>query len=361
MHWFIYPIPNIEPDENLKKSLGRYFDILANRKIARFLIAKTISIEYELDSTDIDLWRKHSKAMKEFRKRIKDLDKNIEKSDDFKIVDHSLIDLKIEIAERILRKCYFCERRCMVDRKNGEKGFCGVGDKSYLSSEFLHMGEERCLIPSHTFFFIGCNFYCVYCQNWTISRRKESGFLVEGGRLAEIAKINCGSSRNINLVGGEPTPHLHTILKMLKFLNINIPIIWNSNMYMSKETMKILDGCVDVYLADFKYGNDKCAKRLSKVENYWKIVTRNHLLARKQAEILIRHLVLPNHIKCCTEPILSWIAKNLDNMIRLNIMGQYRPEFEAEKYKDINRRVSIEEMKNAFEIAKKFGLENLEL
>ncbi|MFQ6105952.1 MAG: radical SAM protein, partial [Candidatus Hydrothermarchaeaceae archaeon] len=230
-------------------------------------------------------------------------------------------------------------------------------------SEFLHLGEEACIVPSHTFFFISCTFYCEFCQNWSIARQVEKGIPVIGKELAEIAQRRrvIEKSRNINLVGGEPTPNLYTILDMLENLDVNVPVVWNSNMYMSKETMKLLDGCVDVYLSDFKYGNDACAERVSHVKNYWNIITRNHLLAGKQAELLIRHLVLPNHIECCTKKILEWIHRNFKDRARINIMGQYRPEFNAYKIADIARPVSGSEMQKAFEIARSVGITNLDV
>jgi putative pyruvate formate lyase activating enzyme len=131
-------------------------------------------------------------------------------------------------------------------------------------------------------------------------------------------------------------------------------------MYLSKKSMELLEGVIDVYLADFKYGNDECAKKLSKVPNYWKTMTRNYSLAKEHAEILIRHLVLPNHLECCTKPIMKWVGENLDNKIRMNIMAQYHPEFEVFVFKDMCRRVNREEMERAFELAKENGLTNFE-
>ncbi|UCC92153.1 MAG: radical SAM protein [Candidatus Aenigmatarchaeota archaeon] len=335
--------------------MGRYLDITDNKKQAKYLIAKTIPVK--LPKSGEKLWEIHDSKMKEFRKKLKEFDKGRGK---LKFADFSLIDLKLEIAKRILIKCEFCERKCGVDRAKGGKGFCGLGSKSLLSSEFIHNGEEASIIPSHTFFFMGCNFYCIYCQNWTISRQKERGTEVRGKELAELAGRKAHLSRNINLVGGDPTPNLHTILEMLKFMDINKPIVWNSNMYLSKKSMRLLEGMVDVYLADFKYGNDRCAKKLSKVPDYWKTMTRNYLLAKKQAEILIRHLVLPNHLECCTSRILKWTGKNLDNKIRMNIMDQYHPEFEVFEFKGMCRRVNQGEMERAFELAKENGISNLE-
>lgn len=342
-------------DKGLQKSMSRYLDITDNRRYAKFLIAKTIPVK--LPKQEDKLWKLHESKMREFRRVLEAHDKAKKK---LIFARKSLVDLKLELAKRMLAKCEFCERKCGVNRTKGKRGFCGLGEKSLLSSEFIHTGEESSIIPSHTFFFIGCNFYCVYCQNWQISRRKEKGTPVDGKTLAELAERKADASRNINLVGGDPTPNLHTILEMLKFLDINKPIVWNSNMYMSEKAMRLLDGVIDVYLADFKYGNDRCAKKLSKVPDYWKTMTRNYRLAKEHAEILIRHLVLPSHLECCTKTIIKWVGKNLDNEIRLNIMGQYRPEFEVFEFKEMCRRVEREEMERAYELARENGLTNLE-
>lgn len=356
MQFMIFPRTiSGEEDEGLRKAIGRYLDITENRKYAKYLIAKTIPVK--LSRSEAQLWKEHERGMKEFRNKLKGHDR---KKGRLVFARKSLVDLKLEIAKRMLRECEFCERKCRVDRTKGKKGFCGLADRSSLSSEFIHMGEEASIIPSHTFFFMGCNFYCIYCQNWTISRQKEKGTPVDGKTLAEIAIKREHESRNINLVGGDPIPNLHTILEMLKHLDISKPIVWNSNMYLSKKAMKLLDGVVDVYLADFKYGNDSCAKKLSKAPDYWKIMTRNYLLAFKQAEILIRHLVLPNHLECCTKRIFGWLGKNLDNKIRLNIMDQYHPEFEVFEIKEMYRRVDPSEMRRAYELAKENGLNNFE-
>jgi putative pyruvate formate lyase activating enzyme len=363
MHWFIRPDALYAFEEDgVKRALGRYVVVSRDEKTARFMIAKTIPAGIDLDVEGDRLWEEHDKGVKKLRRCQKKFDSQNMKIEDLEFQRPSLLDIKIKLANRILESCHFCERRCGVNRAEGEKGFCNLDKQSRLSTEFLHMGEEACLVPSHTFFFIGCSFYCIYCQNWSISRQFEKGVPIAGKDLARLAKRRriTEKSRNINLVGGSPTPNTHTIMEMLGELDVNVPVVWNSNMYMSIETMKLLDGCVDVYLADFKYGNDECARRLSKIRNYWEVTTRNHLSAREQAEVLIRHLVLPNHVECCSRPVLEWIAENLGNDVRVNIMAQYRPEFEAHKMPGITRRVTEEEMKEVYSIAKENGLTNLD-
>jgi putative pyruvate formate lyase activating enzyme len=261
----------------------------------------------------------------------------------------------IDWGEKQMLKCGLCERKCNAKRSEGKTGWCNVLD-TRVASEFLHLGEEPELIPSHTVFFSGCNFECVYCQNWDISQRR-GGWKIKLKSLAETIKIKQGQgAKNLNLVGGEPTPNLPYILKVLKEmkrLEVNTPIIWNSNMYMSAETMRVLNKVVDVYLGDFKYGKNECAERLSKVPKYWGTVTRNYKKAK--ADLLIRHLVLPGHVRCCSKPLIKWIAENLSTDIYLNVMDQYRPEYHAHQYKEINRQLSTKEYEEVLAFAQSQG------
>jgi len=255
-------------------------------------------------------------------------------------------------ARSILSSCRLCVRRCGADRAAGELGFCRVLEPR-ISSEFLHFGEEPELVPSYTIFFAGCTFSCAFCQNWDISQNPKNGVRIKAETLASM--IDGVSARNVNWVGGEPTPNLPHILEVLTHVKKNIPQVWNSNMYLTEESMELLDGVVDVYLTDFKYGSDACALKYSNAPKYWEVVTRNHALAREQAELIVRHLVLPGHVECCTKPALAWIAENLKN-VRVNIMDQYRPEYKAREFPDINRKLDRNESKEAYEYGKKLGL-----
>jgi putative pyruvate formate lyase activating enzyme len=125
---------------------------------------------------------------------------------------------------------------------------------------------------------------------------------------------------------------------------------------MSENTMKLLDGVIDMYLSDFKYGNDDCGRHLSKVENYFEVCARNHHAAIEQAELTIRHLVLPDHVECCTKPVLEWVAKNVRTKAIVNIMDQYKPAYKANEYMDIRRAVTKTEVQEAINYAKKLKL-----
>ena len=324
----------------LRNLLSRYFGILEENDYAKFIQAKYISVTFDKKDSIKNLWKMHDTTLENIR--LSDVKPQ-----------QSLLDLKIELASRIFQNCCFCERRCGVDRTR-KSGNCGVKE-ARIASEFLHMGEESALIPSHTIFSSGCTFHCVFCQNWDISQQN-TGLYVEPKMLANtIEKRKNQGSKNVNWVGGDPTPNLAYILKTLQNLNINIPQIWNSNMYCSTETMKLLDGVIDLYLTDFKYWGDKCAKRFSKVDNYLEIIKRNHLKACENGDVIIRHLVMPSHLECCSKPIIKWISENLPNAV-VNIMGQYRPEYHAHEYKDISKKIYIEDVLEV----KEYG-ENLEI
>ncbi|MCX8179243.1 MAG: radical SAM protein [Candidatus Aenigmarchaeota archaeon] len=336
-------------DYKLGQIVNRYANVALQKNTANFIIAKHVKAENFG-------WKHHDELMKEFYNLRKLLDEGKIALKDLKKPEFSLLDLKIKLTEKTMKSCNLCERKCGVNRLLGEVGVCKVGNNSLISSEFIHMGEEYYISPSHTIFFMGCNFFCQFCQNWSISQWFERGFYVAEEKLAKLIEERRRFSLNVNFVGGEPTPNLLFILKTLKHCSVNIPIIWNSNFYMSKNTMKILDGIVDMYLSDFKFGNDYCAERLSKVKSYFKICSRNHLIAAKNGEITIRHLVLPNHINCCSKPILKWIAKNLKDKAIVNIMSQYMPQYKAKNYPEINRTVSHEEMKEVIEYAETLEL-----
>jgi putative pyruvate formate lyase activating enzyme len=270
-------------------------------------------------------------------------------------VEGSLLDLKIELARRLGAVCELCQRRCRADRAGGKAGTCGVVE-SRISSSFLHHGEEHELVPSHTIFFAGCNLECHFCQNHDISRRPRAGTALTPADCADLIVREEWASRNVNWVGGDPIPNVPFILETLKVLESERPRpqVFNSNMFMTEETLRLLDGVVDVYLTDFKYGNNDCARRLSRVRGYFDVVSRNHKKAFEQAELLVRHLVLPNHVECCSKPIMDWLAENI-GPVRLNVMDQYRPVYHALEHPDISRRLTTKEFLEAYHHAEALG------
>jgi len=347
-------------DPLARKALSRYFAVMENRLPARFHICKRIEVDVQKSADEETLWAAHRRAMDKLKETVEKIDRGILDLESLGQPKFSLLELKAELAKRVLRRCHFCERKCGVDRTTGQRGICGVGARPRVASEFMHYGEEPELVPSYTIFFSGCTFKCRFCQNWDISQFPNEGVETDPQILARLVeKARRSGARNVNWVGGDPTPNLHAILEALLLCRANIPSVWNSNMYLTQEAMELLAGTQDVYLTDFKYGNDRCAERLSLVRNYFEIVSRNHLLAASDAELIIRHLVMPNHLECCTRKVLKWISENLGRDVRVNVMDQYRPEYRAPEFEDINRRVTPAEIEKALSYAREVGLRNV--
>lgn len=260
----------------------------------------------------------------------------------------------------MLSKCRLCERKCGVNRIEGEKGFCGVGIDFRLFGCYLHWGEEPELIPSGTVFLSGCTLNCCYCQNAPESLNYRLGEKVTIPDLRHILKkLEIAGARNINFVGGDPTSYVPQIYRLLSGIKLRIPIIFNSNSYYSAETGRVLEKIIDLYLLDFRYWSDSCSERLSGVQGYQKTARRNILKAKDVGDLIVRVLVLPNHLECDAKPILEWIRKRLGKSVRLNLMSQYRPCWNAKKYPEISRFLTAEEWEEIKSYADSLGFDNI--
>lgn len=355
-------------DEDVRKRLSWYYGVMINELPAKYIIAKYVEAEddpYKLDYKDlIDVKRR---ARRLFEKLFKDaragkLTLELFVKEFRGKPKYSLLDIDIALAKMLANPCRLCERHCMVDRSK-RIGACRLDSRVYVHSWFHHLGEEAPLVPSGTIFYGGCNFSCVYCQNYDISQTMpRQGEVVGAKKLAWIQRmLRLHGARNINHVGGEPTPSLPTIIESLLHLDVNVPQIWNSNMYMTTEVMDILVDIIDLWLPDFKYGNNKCAMKLSAVPRYFDVVTRNLKIAVESGSMIIRHLVLPSHVECCSLRVLKWIAENLPlDRVLVNIMDQYRPEHLVAKYPrrwpELVRPVYREEVERVYAYASRLGI-----
>ncbi|MGC9071689.1 MAG: radical SAM protein [Acidilobus sp.] len=389
----------------MKDDLPWYYEVANNQKPAKFLIADRVPADFSENDEVQALWARFGRAEISFIRLWSDVRYQEEDITKLERPQKSLLDLLSVIARRTLERCTFCEWKCGVNRiKPKLLGACALDATTRVASFFHHHGEElvfRGVMGSGTVFFTSCNMRCAFCQNSDISRDRLNGAAFSPSDLAfAMVKLRLEGAHNINLVGGEPTPHMHTIVEALRIVArkglsvrpdsweailgasadpiyypmspswamykglINIPVLWNSNFYMTEEFTRFLRVIVDVWLPDFKFGNDKCAIRLSRTPFYVRTVTRNLKLIYGWGEdMIIRHLIMPNHVKCDTRPVLDWIAKNTPS-VWVNIMDQYRPEAFADpsspqfdpKYSDIARRPSPEEIREAYEYAKKLGI-----
>jgi putative pyruvate formate lyase activating enzyme len=346
-------------DPKVKAGMPRYVEVVKGANLAKFIIARSMYADFNHgDSTD-DLWQLHGQLLERYVEFEQQADKRKLSLED--IGDGpSFLDLKVELGRRMMTNCHFCVRRCSVDRLAGERGYCNCGVEFAISSCFPHTGEEPELVPSGTIFTCGCSIRCIHCQNWSISQWREQGTAASPDRVVEVVEsLRKQGCRNVNMVGGDPTPNCWLWLQTMRGVEASIATVWNSNSFYSQETAELLAGFIDLYLLDFKYGNNEHAKAISDAPGYWEAVTRNHMMGKEYGELLIRVLILPEHNKCCTRPILKWIAKNLSPWTRVNVMFQYRPEYRAQERKELGRRLTRQEKEEALKIAKEAGLKNL--
>ncbi len=284
------------------------------------------------------------------------------------------IDLK-KLSERLLENlsaCKICPRECGVNRLKNEKGHCNTGRNAIVSSYGPHFGEERELVGvsgSGTIFFSFCNLNCVFCQNYEISQLGEGKERDEEELAAIMLYLQEIGCHNINLVS--PThivPQFLSALEIAVKQGLRLPIVYNSGGYDKVETLKLLDGVIDIYMPDVKYSDDENAQRYSNAPNYFEmnkaalkemhrqvgdLICDERGIARRG--LLIRHLVLPNRI-AGSFSILEFIAHEISKDSYVNIMAQYRPCYRAPHYLELSRRITNKEYEEVIEYARSLGL-----
>ncbi len=274
----------------------------------------------------------------------------------------------------LLKKCELCPRKCKINRLNGEIGFCKVGINPKIALANLHMFEEPCISGksgSGTVFFSGCNLQCKYCQNYKVSQENLGNEISIEDLSNEFLKLQNQGANNINLVTGfSYVPHIIEALKIARKEGLNIPIIYNTSGYENIETIKLLEGYIDVYLPDLKYYYNDLGKKLSNVKDYFEVATEAIKEMIKQVGkpifdkngmikkgVIIRHLVLPNHIQN-SKMILKWIKDNIPQDIFVSIMAQYFPTYKAMETEDLNRKLTKEEYEEIENFVYKLDLKN---
>lgn len=287
-----------------------------------------------------------------------------------------LREKRIEELYSLLKECRLCPRNCRVNRLEGKKGFCRTGSRPIVSSWGPHFGEERPLVGRHgsgTIFFTHCNLGCLYCQNWTISHLGE-GEETTAQRLADIMlMLQAQGCHNINLVTPtHQTPMIVEAIYIARDRGLEIPIVYNCGGYESLETLRLLEGIIEIYMPDIKYMSREFAKKYSLAPDYPEIVRAaikemhrqvGDLIIDKRGiavkGLLVRHLVLPNNISG-TEEVVRFIAEEVSKDTYINIMDQYRPCYRAFEFPELSRRITPEEYNSAIKAAIKAGLKRID-
>ncbi len=273
----------------------------------------------------------------------------------------------------LLKRCTICPHKCKVDRLNRKTGRCKSKSSVKIALYSTHNFEEPCISGkkgSGTIFFSNCNLNCVFCQNYEISQHGK-GKEISIQELAEIfIKQQENDVENINLV--TPTSYVPQIIEAIKIARnkgLILPIVYNTNGYENVETIKMLDGFIDIYLPDLKYSDNLLAKRLSNVDNYFEIATsaikemynqvgdvtfdENGIMKKG---VIIRHLVLPNQI-LNSRKVLKWINDNLPKCY-VSVMAQYFPTYKSKEILDINRKLTREEFESIEKYLYRLNLQN---
>lgn len=287
------------------------------------------------------------------------------------------LERKAEIGRRLLRRCTLCPRRCRVDRHAGEIGVCGIGARARVASYGPHFGEEAVLVGpggSGTIFLTGCSLRCCFCQNFAISQGDEPGQEVDDGDFAAIMlELQARGCSNINLV----TPS-HVVPQILAALvqavegGLRIPLVYNSSGYDSAPTLDLLAGAVDIYLPDLKFWLPATAGRYADAPDYPDIARQAIRSMHRQVGdleagadglarrgLLVRHLLMPGQGEE-TAAILGFLATEISPSTYVNIMAQYHPCGQAERFPEICRGVSGAEYRQALACARSLGLTRLD-
>lgn len=271
------------------------------------------------------------------------------------------------------KDCTLCERKCHINRYE-KKGVCGADNKLKVARAALHYWEEPCISGeegSGTIFFSNCSLKCLFCQNKKISTNG-IGKEITIDRLADIfIELQKQGANNINLV--TPTHYVPSIIKSIKQAkqkNLHIPIVYNTSSYETENTIKSLNGFVDIYLPDLKYKDDNLAKQYSNINNYFEIATRNIEEMYNQVGnpkfdekgmlkkgVIVRVLLLPDHLKDAKE-IIRYLYEKYKNNIYISIMNQYTPVEKIDNFENLNRKVTEQEYDELINYACDIGVKN---
>lgn len=280
-----------------------------------------------------------------------------------------MVKYKLTRGEKM--KCNLCPRNCNVNRAV-EKGYCGMGEEIVVARAAKHFWEEPPISGtrgSGTVFFSGCNLGCIYCQNYEISH-KAKGKIVSEERLGEIFReLENGGVHNINLVN--PTHYVHKIRGVLQREKPAVPVVYNSSGYERVSTLKILDGLVDIYLPDLKYISPERSEKYSDAADYFGFASKALIEMKRQCPenifdnegimqkgMIVRHLVLPQNTNQSIK-ILEWIKDNLGTDTVVSLMSQYTPCGQADKYKELTRKITKREYEKVVSAAEEMGFKSI--
>ncbi len=256
----------------------------------------------------------------------------------------------------MLADCRLCAHDCGVNRLAGETGLCHAGAEARFFCAQIEVSDELELIPTFAVALSGCEMRCDFCITGATSWNARAGTNFDAQTMAARARAALREgARTVMVLGGEPTIHLPAALKFVSLLPESARLVWKTNAHGLAQARELLDGIFDVWLADFKFGNNACAERLAKTPDYVRVVQENLLWANAHSELIVRHLLMPDHVDCCWRPVAEWLATELPG-VKVNLRSGFWPAWQVHRHTELRRAVSALESDRAIALAQKFGL-----
>ena len=264
------------------------------------------------------------------------------------------------IARRALANCQLCAHHCGVNRLTDERGLCRAGVTTRIFSAQTEVSDELELVPTFAIALSGCDLRCDFCITGLQSWNPAAGEVLNLDLLAAQARgaLNRGA-RTIMILGGEPTVHLPSALEMVSVLPDDARLVWKTNAHGSAQARELLSGLFDVWLADFKFGNDDCANQLARVPNYTQVVRENLCWAAGDSELIVRHLLMPGHVECCWRPVAKWLSTELPG-VKVSRRAGFWPAWRAARHVELRAPLSSADTQRAWDIARESELNLIE-
>ena len=263
---------------------------------------------------------------------------------------------RAKAAHAALADCHLCAHHCGVNRLAGETGLCHAGASANFFLAQTEVTDELELIPTFALALSGCDLRCDFCITGAESWNPRAGKIFSAEEMATKAKAALADgAKTVMILGGEPTIHLPAALELVAALPDDAKLVWKTNAHGSAQAREFLDGIFDVWLADFKFGNDDCARRLAKVPDYIGVVRENLLWASSHSKLIVRHLLMPGHLDCCWQPVAEWLAENLPG-VKVNLRSGFWPAWKSARHAELRGTAADDETRRAWQMAGDLGL-----
>jgi len=259
------------------------------------------------------------------------------------------------VARRAMAACRLCAHRCSADRSSGPAGRCRSDSVSRIFHEGIEWAGEGELVPTAVLSLSGCNMTCSFCLTGASSQDGRAGTVLDPDAWADRLAAGPAGLKSVTLLGGEPSIHLDGALEIAARVPRHLQFVWKTNAYASAEALDLLGDIPDVVLADFKFGNDACANQIAGVPSYTEIVRANLIRSARHSRLIVRHLLMPGHLKCCLEPVAVWLARQLPG-IPISLMTGYLPVFRASADPVLGRTNRGAESEEARALVRSLGL-----